>query len=494
MANCGPIGRSRRAKWRALTLVAVHVVIAAHLAHWWLTGRTVTPVEPSEAMQTLELGWVNAGFVFFAASLLLTVIFGRFVCGWACHVVALQDLCAHLLQRVGLRPRPVRSRLLACVPLAAALYMFVWPTVWRWLRGGAAPPLESHFVTADFWATFPGPWMAIATLTVCGFLVVWWLGAKGFCTYGCPYGGFFAVLDRFAPGRIVVDDNCDGCAHCTAVCTSNVRVHQEVRDFKMVVDAGCMKCLDCVSVCPKGALAFGFRAPALAKSPTRSWDFLWREELGLALVFVLALLSLWGAYGVVPLLFSIGLSVLTASAALLVWRLWRRPQVAWQRLLLKQQGRLARSGRFFVGVALVWFLFVAHTGFVTYWQWRGHSLLNAAMQATTDDAREDARLASLQALQRAEAAALFADYRLHYDLAQHASVRGDLAEVETRLRRVVALAARDDVARVRLANVIYLRDPTRVAEAEALLREVLARHPDHPQASASLAAMEARRR
>jgi tetratricopeptide (TPR) repeat protein len=48
------------------------------------------------------------------------------------------------------------------------------------------------------------------------------------------------------------------------VCSSNVQVHREVRDYKMVVDAGCMKCLDCVSVCPTNALYVGFGAPAIA--------------------------------------------------------------------------------------------------------------------------------------------------------------------------------------------------------------------------------------
>ena len=57
--------------------------------------------------------------------------------------------------------------------------------------------------------------------------------------------------------RIRVTDACAGCGHCTAVCTSNVRVHEEVRDYGMVVDSGCMKCLDCVSVCPNDALYYG---------------------------------------------------------------------------------------------------------------------------------------------------------------------------------------------------------------------------------------------
>src|SRR5207244_4171 len=87
------------------------------------------------------------------------------------------------------------------------------------------------------------------------FMTVYFLGNKGFCTYACPYGGVFGLVDKVAPGRIRVTDACEECGHCTAVCTSNVIVHAEVKKYGMVVDPGCMKCMDCVSVCPNDAHA-----------------------------------------------------------------------------------------------------------------------------------------------------------------------------------------------------------------------------------------------
>ena len=73
--------RSRRAKWRAAVLIGVHVLFLAHVAHFAASGRTLSPVEPSESMYALELGQLNAGFVFFALALLSTLVFGRFFCG-----------------------------------------------------------------------------------------------------------------------------------------------------------------------------------------------------------------------------------------------------------------------------------------------------------------------------------------------------------------------------------------------------------------------------
>src|SRR5205085_2398459 len=134
----------------------------------------------------------------------------------------------------------------------------------------------------------------------------------GFCAYGCPYGGFFRPLDRLAPARILVTDACEGCGHCTAVCTSNVRVHEEVREYGMVVDPGCMKCMDCVSVCPKEALYFGFAKPALLKGaakkqkPKKLYDLTLGEEVFCAMVFLIAFLAVRGVYNAVPMLMAAG--------------------------------------------------------------------------------------------------------------------------------------------------------------------------------------------
>ncbi len=58
------IRKSKRSKWRAGVLIGVHALIALHLTHFLIAGRSLSPVEPSESMYTLELGYVNAGFIF----------------------------------------------------------------------------------------------------------------------------------------------------------------------------------------------------------------------------------------------------------------------------------------------------------------------------------------------------------------------------------------------------------------------------------------------
>jgi tetratricopeptide (TPR) repeat protein/ferredoxin len=288
----------------------------------------------------------------------------------------LQDFCGYLMKKVGIRPKLFRSRLLLWMPLALAVYMFLWPVIYRVAIAPFTRPeltwpgFTTEFTTTDFWATFPGVLMAVPFLLVCGFLTVYLLGAKGYCTYGCPYGGFFAPLDELSPVRIRVSDACTQCGHCTAVCTSNVRVHEEVRDYRMVVDQGCMKCLDCVSACPEQALHVGFGKPAfLAKhrdgsnAPARKYDLSWSEEIALALVAVGVFFAVRGAIGV-PLLFASGVAACATYLAWLCAELVRRKDVRLHRFQLKRDGRLLGAGAAVASLSGVAFAGIAYVGAV----------------------------------------------------------------------------------------------------------------------------------
>ncbi len=414
------IRKSKAGPVRAAVLIGVHVIFLVHVLLWLRLGRTVSPVEPSESMQTLNTGLINAGFIFFALAILSTIVFGRFFCGWGCHVVALQDLCSWMLKKVHIRPKPFRSRLLLFAPLVFALYMFVWPVVHRTIvfplaqkhaspqiqaLVGASPPFAwgSELIVEDFWATFPPLWVAIPFLFICGFAIVYFLGAKGFCTYGCPYGGFFAPLDKLAPGRIIVDhDKCEGCGHCTAVCTSNVRVHEEIRDFGMVVDQGCMKCLDCVSVCPNDALRFGFTKPSMVKGKPGSRlrffqkkgtksrdpkgdqvgtsrhkpDFSWGYEIFLTVVFLVSFLAWRGAYGVVPLLMAAGVAGCVTYIVHMFVQMLVKKSLRLHNFQLRLKGAVKPAGIVFAALALLTIASTAQAGFTRVQAFRATLLDN----------------------------------------------------------------------------------------------------------------------
>ncbi|MBL4698798.1 MAG: 4Fe-4S binding protein, partial [Phycisphaerales bacterium] len=395
------MGRTKTGRWRAIVLIMVNVLMVAHLIQWLIAGTTIAPIEPSEAMETLEVGMINAGAILFALTFLSTLILGRFFCGWLCHMVALQDLCAYMMNRIGIRPKPFRSRLLILFPFALGMYMFVWPTFKRlalapilksasidwpaWLR--PVEPISKYsteLIVDDFWATMPPWFIAVPFLFICGFAAVYFLGAKGFCTYGCPYAAFFKPMDKVAPLRVRVDDSCEQCGYCTSVCTSNVRVSEEVRDFGMVVDAGCMKTLDCISACPNDALSLGFGKPALGAKPrspetyieakakrARRYDLSIGQEVFASVLFLWFFFATRGLLDAVPMLLAGGLAAIGVMIVMTTIKLFGEQNARLYSRQLKLQGKLKPAGFVMILVAIVFVFASVWSGHAKAMRWRG---------------------------------------------------------------------------------------------------------------------------
>ncbi|MFH0946767.1 MAG: 4Fe-4S binding protein [Planctomycetota bacterium] len=491
--HCGQPRPSRHSRYRAISLILVHVAVIGHVIHWQLTGRTLTPLEPSESMQTLEQGLVNAGFVFFAGLILVTLILGRFFCGWACHVVAYQDLCSWLMRRIGVVPGLIRSRLLILIPFGVAFYMFAWPQVVRLLEGRAPPELVAHLTTNSFWKTMPGFWVGLLTLLVDGFLIVYLLGAKSFCAYGCPYGAFFQLADRLAPGRIRVNEACMGCGHCTSTCSSNVRVHEEVARFGAIRDQNCMKCLDCVSVCPTNALSYRFGTSGFLKRlferkrrMRRTYDFSWPEEFFLLALFLLALYAFRGLYGVVPFLLSIGIAVIVACSAVVFFRMIRRGDLRFRERPLLAGGRFTRTG--LAAAALIGMLlaFTFHSAVVQYHLREGGRLLARARELPPEQ-RPPLLTDGLEHLRRAERLGLFTHTGLLDALSGTLRFQGDRAGAAEYLKRSCELEPA--VEKHLELSTLRLQLGEVEATREALLR-ALELEPGNPTATERLGLLE----
>ena len=363
---------------RALLLASVYLLFGLHIAHWRIAGRTLAPLELNELMYTLELGLVTAGFLFMVVAFAGTLVFGRFFCSWACHILALQDLSAWLLKKARITPKVVRSRVLLIVPFFALFDMFVLPQILRIARGDPLPVPHlagesegwASFVTTDFWRNLPSPAVALATFAVCGFAIVYVLGSRAFCTNGCPYGALFNLIDRFAPGRIARVGDCKSCGHCTAACTSGVRVHEELEQHGMVVNAGCLKDLDCVAACPNGAVGFAFRKPPGLRSfgsmrRTRlSWDYTLFED-GLMLVACAATIVITrGLYETIPFLMSLALGGIAGFGCVHTLRFLRAQ-------------RRALSAKVVFGLVLPVALLLAHSAWMRWEESRGLAALEA---------------------------------------------------------------------------------------------------------------------
>ena len=442
-------------KRRAWVLLAVQVLILVHVLWWLVFGRTIAPLEPSESMAFAKEGVVNPGLILFALAILATLLFGRFFCGWGCHLLALQDGYRWLLKKFKIPVRPFRSRVLRLVPVVAFIYMFIWPFLYRIGNDLPHPGVtEVEMTTAAFWQTFPGLWDGLLTLFLAGGYVVQLMGTKSFCTYACPYGAVLSAADAFSPASIRVDDSCQGCGKCTAVCSSGVRVHEEVRDYGMVISTDCMKTLDCVAACPNQALHYAFGMPATfqkrrAKGKESKVGIpTWPEELLLAVFFAVGFFATEGVYAKVSFLLALAFGMVSAILALQIKRAFTQENYRPGPKAWRKAGKWLPHGRWKIVLVCIPMALLAHSAFIQV-----HSVQRDAAFAATMNYRNawllgQAQLPAPEGVRSASASAvgdakiisrygLLHDARDDFVLAWDALFAGDVLGFEEGLKAVL---------------------------------------------------------
>ena len=207
------------------------------------------------------LGQIAAGLSFYWPFILsalipigLTLLFGRFFCGWICPATFLYELNTSLslwLQHLGIKAgRKHFNRRLKYWVLGIGL--IISAASGSVLISMIYPPAiigrEIYFGIAlgGF-----GAGLVFFVLTLLLDLLV---ARRGFCRYVCPGGALYALLGHFRLFRIKrIVENCNDCAKCNAVCEFGL---DPLRDH---FGQECNNCTACIAICPTDALTFNIK-------------------------------------------------------------------------------------------------------------------------------------------------------------------------------------------------------------------------------------------
>lgn len=181
----------------------------------------------------------------------LTVIFGRFFCGWICPATFLYELNSNFAAWLRWAGFKVGSRRLdpRLKYLVLAMGLVLSALTGSVMVASIYPPAiigrEIYYLIAL------GGFGAGAVFFAGTLLFDLLVSRRGFCRYICPGGALYSLLGHYRIVRIRrIVETCNDCAKCNVVCEFGL---DPLRDN---FGLECNNCAACISVCPTDAMTF----------------------------------------------------------------------------------------------------------------------------------------------------------------------------------------------------------------------------------------------
>jgi ferredoxin len=201
--------------------------------------------------------------------LVLTVVFGRFFCGWTCPLGSLQELSSYLFssrsRRQSIEVNRYRSWYATKYWLLA---LFFSAALFGALETGLLDPLSllARALGSGLWPLFsfgrPVPGGVLAAGLFVGVLLASRFIPRLFCRALCPLGALLGVFARVSLFRLSRPDGaCTGCERCAFACQG---ADEPLGDHR---PAECHLCMNCIGRCPEGALRYRFLGSILRADP-----------------------------------------------------------------------------------------------------------------------------------------------------------------------------------------------------------------------------------
>jgi NosR/NirI family nitrous oxide reductase transcriptional regulator len=178
----------------------------------------------------------------------LSILFGRFFCGWFCAFGAFNDFLFALSKKLFPKNRLRLNQKLDWFikylkyVVLAAIVIFVWTlnliATDSFDPWSAFAQLDSIFQTGFSWAL-----LVLALIGVGAMLI-----ERFFCRYLCPLGAILAIISKIKLTTITKPGaQCNNCKLCSVSCPMNINL----ASVETVNSSECISCLKCISVCHK---------------------------------------------------------------------------------------------------------------------------------------------------------------------------------------------------------------------------------------------------
>jgi ferredoxin-type protein NapH len=179
----------------------------------------------------------------YVLKVLLTVLFGRIWCGWACWTGALLDQLPYRKSEGWLRGAWSGLRYLHFA-LSCLMVVLVFKLGFH---NGA---VGSSAVV----------WFVVGNLLYWGFGVVLAIvlrDNRAFCKYACPVSVVLKLAAR--PSLLKISGDAKACLECqskacTTLCPMDIQIPEYIGSGTRLCSSECIACLQCVAICPPNTL------------------------------------------------------------------------------------------------------------------------------------------------------------------------------------------------------------------------------------------------
>lgn len=180
---------------------------------------------------------------------LVTIVWGRYFCGFICSFGAMQDLLNAIGKLIPFKVKIpekadkylklLKYAVLAFVVIGVWGFSVTGDLIWSpWTVFGMYSSL-SAWSSLEYFLTLGG---AFLLFIIIGSLFI----ERFFCKYLCPLGALFALVSRTRLNPIKRrSEKCGSCKLCTAKCSMSIPLYK----YDEVSSGECINCLKCTEVC-----------------------------------------------------------------------------------------------------------------------------------------------------------------------------------------------------------------------------------------------------
>lgn len=192
----------------------------------------------------LALRKVQFWMAIFGISLLLSIYFGRFYCGYICPINTGMELINNNADKNKRKRKSVPEVFKKTLIRYGILVLFLGTMIMVFKTGKKLPVLPVLFGL--------------------GIIITIFYKPEFWHRYLCPYGTLLSIFSRFnKKSYMVVNENCIKCGRCVKACPSDAILWGDKEEYPVIIQNECLLCGKCKEACLTDAIKYQFKSKKL---------------------------------------------------------------------------------------------------------------------------------------------------------------------------------------------------------------------------------------